>query len=123
MLKNSVALDFHGVIKADDFVKSSDSRLKGNIVEITDALTKVNSLRAITYNLNALSGVSTELQSITRVGVIAQEVQAVLPQAVAQCGDYLGVSYSSLVPLLIAAVKEQQLLIHALQTKVDSLQP
>jgi hypothetical protein len=58
------------------------------------------------------------------VGVIAQDVQKVLPEAVSVIdpeNGYLGVSYPSLIPVLIEAVKEQQQKIDSLQAENERL--
>ena len=96
----------------------SDDRLKTNRVGLTNALDKVCSLNGFTYNFNenaATIGFDTET---THVGVSAQEVQKVLPEAVcpAPVGhDYITVKYEKIVPLLIEAIKE-------LSDKVSSLE-
>jgi hypothetical protein len=108
----------------------SDLRLKENIETITSALEKVSSLRGVTYNPNTLAesfGFSKEKQ----VGVIAQEVQQVLPEAVksapfdimlfensqiSRSGEnYMTVQYEKLVPLLIEAIKELNIEINKLK--------
>ena len=87
----------------------SDIRLKKDIELIPDALDKVCTLRGVTYERID----SGERQT----GVIAQEVQAVLPEAVMTMTDEqqtLSVAYGNLVGLLIEAIKE-------LKTEVDVL--
>ena len=87
----------------------SDERLKTNMKPLDNALDKVLSLNGFTYNFNTTAkslGYSTDE---THVGVSAQQVQAVLPEAVApapKSDEYLTVKYEKLVPLLIEAVKE-----------------
>lgn len=76
----------------------SDLSLKTNIQVIPDALEKVASLRGVTFER-----IDTGLR---QTGVIAQEVQAVLPEAVTTNGEYLSVAYGNLVGLLIEAIKE-----------------
>lgn len=79
----------------------SDVRLKTDIHTIPSALDKVQSLRGVTY---------TRLDSGERhTGLIAQDVQAVLPEAVLVNGDEqqtLSVAYGNLVGLLVEAIKE-----------------
>lgn len=87
-----------GTLKVKEFDSLSDARLKTDIVEIEDALSKVDSLRGVEYNWKNGSGAS--------VGIIAQEVQEVYPQLVSDSGSRLTVNYNGLVGLLIAAVKE-----------------
>jgi hypothetical protein len=101
---------------------SSDRRLKTNIQYIENPLNKIGKLSGFTYNWNdkaaELAKYSTE-ESL--VGVFAQDVQAVLPEAVKLAPfdnngnnesisgeNYLTVQYEKIVPLLIEAIKEQQ---------------
>ena len=83
---------------------SSDERLKKNIADISDALQKVSSIRGVQYEWN------TELQSTysgSDVGVIAQEIEKVLPTAVIERDNgYKAVKYEKIIPLLIEAIKD-----------------
>ena len=57
------------------------------------------------------------------MGLIAQEVQAVLPELVSEDGEgYLSVNYANLVAVLVEANKEQQKLIEDLQKRVEKLE-
>ena len=106
----SYKLDVSGDIRATaDIIAYSDARVKENINTITDALTKVTSLRGVSYTRK-----DTEDKS-EKVGVIAQEVLEVLPQVVQQDtnGNY-SVSYGNIVGVLIEAIKE-------LKTEVEDL--
>lgn len=83
---------------------TSDARLKTDLVRISNALDKVNALNGFTFNWNELSGKD---QTVREAGVIAQEVQAVVPEVVVERDNgYLAVNYEKLVPLLIEAIKE-----------------
>ena len=105
---------------------SSDVRLKENIVPISNALEKVNKLQGVTFDWKDEAiklGFVPEHKQFD-AGVLAQEVQKVLPQAVAYAPfdqewseelnrnvsksgeDYLTVRYEKIVPLLIEAIKE-----------------
>ena len=55
-----------------------------------------------------------------KTGVIAQEVEAVLPEAVKD-GEYKSVAYGNMVGLLIEAIKEQQAQIEELKSEINSL--
>jgi hypothetical protein len=99
----------------------SDERLKTNIELIPNALDKVMSLRGVTYDPNSLAE-SFGFKKEKQVGVIAADVEAILPEAVkpapfdimlfennviSRSGeDYKTVQYEKLVPLLIEAIKE-----------------
>ena len=89
---------------------TSDARLKTDIVEISNALEKVKSLQGVTFSWNEI-GASLFDDGITvpdrEAGVIAQEVEAVLPEVVTtRDNGYLAVRYEKIVPLLIEAIKE-----------------
>lgn len=92
-----------GVVTATAFSSTSDSRLKTNVERINDPLEIVNRIAGVKYDW--VNGNNSRRQ----VGVIAQEVQEVLPEAVhTDDKGYLSVSYDKLVPVLIEAVKELQ---------------
>jgi len=96
---NVVNIDSSGNIIADGNVTAySDIRLKKDIEVIPHALDKVLSLRGVTY-----TDKETEDR---RTGVLAQDVQAVLPEAVMEGEEYLSVAYGNLVGLLIESIKE-----------------
>jgi len=78
---------------------ASDARLKTDVEQIRDALTLVNRMRGVFYKR-----VDTDEN---QVGVIAQEMQEIIPQVVSENADgMLGVSYGNLTAVLIEAVKE-----------------
>lgn len=87
------------VFASQDIVASSDQRLKENITVIPSALEKVKQISGYTFN---------RIGDPTRcTGVIAQELQAVLPEAVSTDSyGYLSVAYGNVVGLLIEAIKE-----------------
>jgi hypothetical protein len=81
-----------------DVTAFSDARLKTALQAIPDALAKVQSLTGYTY---------TRIDTgVRQTGVVAQEVQKVLPEAVSDTGDHLAVAYGNMVGLLIEAIKE-----------------
>jgi hypothetical protein len=112
-----------GEIRATNQITSfySDERLKEDIVEIQDALEKVMCIRGVTYTPNSVAE-SLGYKKENMVGVIAQDVEKVLPEAVkpapfdimlfenteiSKSGkNYKTVQYEKLVPLLIEAIKE-----------------
>ena len=88
---------------------ASDERLKTNFEPIENAVDKVLQLRGFTYNFNDIGEGLGFDTSLRHAGVSAQEVQAVLPEAVCPApanDEYLTVKYDKLVPLLIEAIKE-----------------
>jgi hypothetical protein len=102
---------------------ASDERLKTNREPIKGALEKVMSLSGFTYNFNDIGEKLGYDTSIKHVGVSAQEVQAVLPEAVAPAPadeNYLTVKYEKIVPLLIEAIKELTEKVEALEQKINN---
>jgi hypothetical protein len=92
-------LGVSGTVTAADFNTTSDIALKDNINVIDSALSKISQLNGYTFNWK-----NNDKEA---VGIMAQEVEQVLPQIVATGEDgYKKVSYDSLIPLLIEAVKE-----------------
>lgn len=89
---------FAGTVTAPNFVSSSDLRLKSEITPIADALAKVLALTGVTYRLDG--------QPDRQMGLIAQEVQAVAPEAVVEAEGVLRLAYGNLVSLLVEAIKD-----------------
>ena len=123
-----------GEIRATNQITSyySDERLKENIVLIPNALDKVMSLRGVTYQPNQIAE-SLGYKKQNEVGVIAQDVEKVLPEAVkpapfdimlfenteiSRSGEnYKTVQYEKIVPLLIEAIKELNKELQQLKSK------
>jgi hypothetical protein len=101
-----------GTMQAGTFNTTSDRNTKTDIEPISDALGKVQQLGGYSFTFKD----SGEKSS----GVIAQEVQAVLPELVQEGGEgHLTVQYGNMVGLLIEAIKEQQAQIDALTAKLN----
>tara|TARA_B100000780_G_scaffold276873_1_gene246339 strand:- start:298 stop:888 length:591 start_codon:yes stop_codon:yes gene_type:complete len=116
---------------------SSDKRLKKDIVPLDRPLTKLQTLSGFTYHwdLDKCKEAGFEPKNEEQIGVFAQDVQSVIPQAVkpapfdsdgqggSKSGDYyLTVQYEKIVPLLIESIKEQQQQINSLQERVKLLE-
>jgi hypothetical protein len=86
---------------ATSWSSASDERLKDIIEPIADGLKKVNTLRAVIGSYKA------DKAKTRRPFLIAQDLQNVLPEAVDGSNpDALGVQYTEVIPLLVAAIKE-----------------
>ena len=97
-----------GYASAVQWVNTSDIRLKANLKEIESAKEKVKSIKGYTYfKRNNLDEDEYSFYS-EEAGVIAQDVQTVLPEAVYKISDseYLGVSYGGVTALLVNAINE-----------------
>ena len=107
--------DFHadGDVIAFSTTIASDENLKDNIEEVTDALSKCQAIRGVTFDWKKTGEKSA--------GVIAQDIQNILPEAVKEVkslkddSTHLTVNYHALMSVLIEAIKE-------LKAKVDILE-
>ena len=114
---NTTALLANNVYATDDLVASysSDQQLKDNVLKIDTALDKVNSLGGYSFTWN--NNIGDMRAGTPDYGVIAQEIEDVLPHAVdINSRGHKTVNYNSLIPLLIEAVKE-------LTERVKELEP
>ena len=88
-----------GVITATEFNATSDMRLKDNITAVQNPLDILAAISGVQFNWKS--------NGKEAVGVLAQEIEKVLPQIVNTNADgYKAVSYDSLIPILIEAIKE-----------------
>jgi len=125
-----------GEIRATNEITAyfSDRRLKENVKPIDNALTKTLSLHGVTYTPNDLAASFGYDKNKKLVGLFADEVAAVLPEAVrsapfdldendqSKSGDnYKTVQYEKIVPLLVEAIKEQQKLIEKLEKEISEI--
>ena len=102
------------------FVSASDASLKTEVETIEDALGLVSSLRGVSYKWK--DGNPENLSDKKQIGLIAQEVEEVLPEVVSENDEGLkGVSYDKLTAVLVEAVKEQQQIIEKQQQEIDEL--
>ena len=110
----SYALDVNGTIRATgDIIAFSDARVKENVKTIDNALEKVTQLRGVSYNKIG--------ETEEKIGVIAQEIEKVLPQVVAEDDNGMkSVAYGNIVGVLIEAIKEQQKQIDELKARLDA---
>ena len=113
---------------------ASDKRLKTDIRPITNAVEKVKLLNGVIYKWNDLAGTHGFDQTKDMAGLFAQDVEAVLPEIIrpapfdddgsgnSKSGEsYKTVQYEKIVPLLVEAIKEQQLMIEELKSQIQEL--
>jgi hypothetical protein len=85
----------------------SDKRLKKNIIPLTSALDKLQSINGVSYNWNDTAKEAGFTDETTQIGVIAQELEDVYPELVKQNPNgFKSVAYDRLTAILIEAVKE-----------------
>ena len=109
----SQKLDVIGNVKATNFNTTSDQNLKTNIHKIENPLEKVVEIRGVNFEWKQ--------NNKSSVGVIAQEVEKVLPELVTDSGTKT-VNYNGLIGLLIEVVKEQQEQINSLNSRLSKLE-
>ncbi len=107
---------FGGNVTATQYYTTSSIRFKENVRLLEDPIGKLEQLRGVRFDWKASGAPS--------LGVIAEEVAKVLPEAVswnAERQEAVGVNYDSLVALLIETAKVQQTNIETLTTEIDDL--
>ncbi len=87
-----------------DFYSFSDSNFKTNLQIIPNALEKVKSLSGYTFNI--IDPKTNLMNAKRQIGLLAQEVQKIIPEAVTFDNNYYNVSYGNLMGLIIQAIKE-----------------
>lgn len=116
LVTGSVNLTFDGtnLVCGGTVTANSDESLKTNITHIDNALGKVIDLRGVEFDYKETGDHS--------IGLIAQEVEEVLPDLVYESEDGIkSVAYQNIVAVLIEAVKEQQLQIELLKYEINAL--
>ena len=106
------------------YANYSDIRLKDIAGAIEDPITKICSIETFYFTPNKLALSLGVTETHRQVGVSAQSVQAVMPEAVAPSPiskDYLTVQYDRLVPLLIESIKQHEAEIQNLREQVRTL--
>ncbi len=97
---------------------SSDTRLKNDIYPIQEPLDKVNKIGGYTFEWNGRQ----QIHKGKDVGVLAQEVEEILPEVVVTRGDgYKAVNYEKIVPLLIESIKELKKKVEDIEKNCDCL--
>lgn len=109
---------FSGTVTASSFLYASDRRLKENITPLTGSVNKLSQLSGVSFTWRP----GTPNAGQEDIGVIAQDIERVVPQAVhTDAQGMKSVDYARLVPLLISAINDQQKEIDALKAQVAEL--
>ena len=119
---------WNSVYATDGTINTSDAREKTNIKNLAYGLETLMQLRPVSYNW------ISRPERGTKLGLIAQEVEVIMPEVVVnpkrspgileseEAGvDRLGIYYSDLIPVLIKAIQEQEEKIQQLQQEVEAL--
>lgn len=109
---------FNGGVIASGYFTSSDARLKKNIAAIPNGLEKILALHGVTFDWRQSEFPERRFDGKKHVGLIAQEVEKVLPELVhTDNKGYRSVDYVAVVPVLVEAIKQQQKQIDALKAE------
>lgn len=110
----SGAISADGSVTAQSFIYTSDASLKENVKLLNNSLDKIERLEGVSF--------TWKKNGVEEIGLIAQDVEKVLPELVVTSEDGLkAVKYGNIVALLIEAVKEQQAEINELRVELDSI--
>lgn len=113
----SGSLRWKEVWAVDGTINTSDLRLKSHVRPLAYGLSEILRLEPVSYEWKGSPA------SGRRIGLIAQDVELVVPEVVVHPPDEetaLGARYSELIPVLIKAIQEQQALIKSLQERLDA---
>jgi integrin beta 8 len=112
-------LEVNGHATVITLTETSDQRFKKNILPLQNSLSKLLSLRGVSYQWRIDDFPNRRFKEGSNIGLIAQEVQQLFPELVSTNSEgFLSVSYSGLSPIIIEAMKEQQKLIEDLQSEL-----
>ncbi len=112
-----------GNITATGTCCSSDERFKRNVQPLSQCLDKVNKLQGVGYDWRQEAYPERQFAEGRQVGLIAQDVETVLPEVVSEDGDgYKAIDYGKLTAVLVEAVKEQQAYIRALEKRIEGIE-
>ncbi|MBK5274725.1 MAG: tail fiber domain-containing protein [Desulfuromonadales bacterium] len=113
------ALNVNGQVTSNGVVLTSDVKYKKNLLPINTALDKVLNLTGLTYEWRTHEYKEKNFPNGRHYGVIAQEIERVLPEVVNTAADGTkAVAYTEIIPVLIEAIKEQQKRIELLEKKL-----
>jgi len=109
-------LEVTGETTASSFIAKSDFNLKENIVNLTNPLERTCDLTGRNYNWRR------DPSNNVTAGLIAQEVESIIPEVVDRNGEFLGINYNAIIPYLIESIKSQQEKINDLEERIKTLE-
>lgn len=105
------------VWSANPFLQSSDVRLKTNITPLRYGLQTVLAMKPVSYKMKS------DMQSI-EIGFLAQDMEKLVPEVVVspENDGLKAMKYSSLIPVLVQAIQDQQKIIESLENRIKLLE-
>jgi hypothetical protein len=127
---SSYKLDVNGSCHATSFPTSSDERFKKKIKPLQNCVEKVKKMQGVSYEWNEFINNRRDGYSLNTpvFGVIAQDLEKVIPEVVSKwhlsddCKDARAVDYIRIIPVLIEAIKEQQVELDDLKKRLLALE-
>ncbi|MCA6362300.1 MAG: tail fiber domain-containing protein [Bacteroidetes bacterium] len=114
-------LDVNGGVRAQGYFAFSDQRFKSDIKTIENPMERIMKMRGASYIFNA-PGAEEGTPGVQQIGFIAQELELVVPEAVAKGDDGIyAVNYGAITPLLVEGMKVQQQQITTQQAEINAL--
>ncbi|MCU0433666.1 MAG: tail fiber domain-containing protein [Bacteroidia bacterium] len=115
-------LDVNGGVRGQGFFAFSDQRFKSNIQTIENPMDRIMKMRGTSYTFRG-PGTPEGSQGVQQIGFIAQELEQVVPEAVAKGDDGIySVNYGAITPLLVEGMKVQQAQIVTQEQKITEQQ-
>lgn len=115
------AFSIFGSLWVNGTTYASDARFKQNITDIQSPLQKLMQLKGVVYEMKTAEFAKQHFHQGKTIGLLAQDVEKIIPEAVSEQNGYKGVDYARLVPLLIEAIKEQNKKIEELERRLNQL--
>lgn len=114
------AMSIFGSLWVNGVTYASDGRFKTDIAPLDSSLQKLMQLQGVQYKMNAAAFPQEHFNAGTQVGLIAQDVEKIVPEVVTTTASgYKAIDYAKLVPLLIEAMKAQQKEIELLKKNLN----
>jgi len=115
------AFSIFGSLWVNGTTYASDERFKQNITAISSPLQRLLQINGVEYEMKTKEFAENHFMTGRQMGLLAQNVEKIVPEAVNERDGYKGVDYARLVPLLIEGIKEQQQQIDKLKKQVEEL--
>ena len=116
------AFSIFGSLWVNGTTYASDARFKQNVNPIQSPLQKLLRLNGVEYEMKTDQFQKNHFAPGRQMGLLAQEVEKIIPDVVSEKDGYKGVDYAKLVPLLVEAIKEQQKQIEEQRKMIEALQ-
>jgi len=121
-LSGCYGLFVNGNILANGITINSDERFKQNITMIESPLEKILQINGVQYEMRVDEFSQKHFMPGRQMGLLAQNVEKVVPEVVSEIDGYKGVDYAKLIPLLIEGIKELQKQVAASNDEVKQSQ-